>query len=145
MTQPPQPSGLLRRVDCVQIPVPDLDGGLSFYRDRLGHELIWRSDTAAGLRLADSDTELVLHIQRPEPEVDFLVDSVDQAASQLISAGGTVLVESFDIPVGRVAVVADPFGNPLTILELTKGRYVTDADGNVTGISGADQASITDE
>jgi predicted enzyme related to lactoylglutathione lyase len=145
MTQPPQPRGLLRRVDCVQIPVPDLDGGLAFYRDRLGHKLIWRSDTAAGLRLADSDTELVLQIQRSQPEVDFLVDSVDQAASQLISAGGMVLVESFDIPVGRVAVVADPFGNPLTILELTKGRYVTDADGNVTGISGTDQASITDE
>ena len=145
MTQPPQTRGLLRRVDCVQIPVPELDVGLAFYRDRLGHELIWRSHTAAGLRLADSDTELVLQIQRPQPEVDFLVDSVDRAASQFISAGGTVLVESFDIPVGRVAVVADPFGNPLTILELTKGRYVTDADGNVTGISGADQASITDE
>jgi predicted enzyme related to lactoylglutathione lyase len=107
-------------VDCVQIPVPELDVGLAFYRDRLGHELIWRSDTAAGLRLADSDTELVLQIQRPQPEVDFLVDSVDRAASQFISAGGTVLVESFDIPVGRVAVVADPFGNPLTILELTR-------------------------
>lgn len=120
MTQPPQTRGLLRRVDCVQIPVPELDVGLAFYRDRLGHELIWRSDTAAGLRLADSDTELVLQIQRPQPEVDFLVDSVDRAASQFISAGGTVLVESFDIPVGRVAVVADPFGNPLTILELTR-------------------------
>ena len=60
MTQPTQPHGLLRRVDCVQIPVPDLDGGLAFYRDRLGHELIWRTETAAGLRLADGDSELVL-------------------------------------------------------------------------------------
>jgi predicted enzyme related to lactoylglutathione lyase len=132
-------------VDCVQIPVPELDVGLAFYRDRLGHELIWRSDTAAGLRLADSDTELVLQIQRPQPEVDFLVDSVDRAASQFISAGGTVLVESFDIPVGRVAVVADPFGNPLTILELTRAATSPTPTANVTGISGADQASITDE
>jgi predicted enzyme related to lactoylglutathione lyase len=145
MTQPPQTRGLLRRVDCVQIPVPELDVGLAFYRDRLGHELIWRSDTAAGLRLADSDTELVLQIQRPQPEVDFLVDSVDRAASQFISAGGTVLVESFDIPVGRVAVVADPFGNPLTILELTRAATSPTPTANVTGISGADQASITDE
>jgi hypothetical protein len=28
---------LLRSVDAVTVPVPDLDAGLSFYRDRLGH------------------------------------------------------------------------------------------------------------
>lgn len=134
MTEPTRPRGLLRKVDCVQVPVPDLDSGLAFYRDRLGHELVWRSDSAAGLRLADADTELVLQTQRPQPEADFLVDSVDQAVTELVRAGGTVLTGPVDIPVGRVAVVADPFGNPLTILDLTKGRYVTDADGNVTGV-----------
>jgi predicted enzyme related to lactoylglutathione lyase len=127
--------GLLRKVDCVQVPVPDLDSGLAFYRDRLGHELIWRSETAAGLRLADSDGEVVLQTERPHGEVDFLVDSVDQAVTQFARAGGTVQSAPFDIPVGRVAVVVDPFGNPLTILDLTKGRYVTDADGNVTGVA----------
>jgi predicted enzyme related to lactoylglutathione lyase len=145
MTQPPQPRGLLRKIDGVQIPVPDLDGGLAFYRDRLGHELVWRTETGAGLRLADSDTELVLETQRPQPEVDFLVDSVDQAATQLTRAGCTVVVEPSDIPVGRVAVIADPFGNSLTILDLTKGRYLTDADGNVTGVTGADETPTNDD
>jgi catechol 2,3-dioxygenase-like lactoylglutathione lyase family enzyme len=135
MTQPTGPSGLLRKVDCVQLPVPDLEGGLAFYRDRLGHELLWRTETAAGLRLVDSDTELVLQTQRARPEVDFLVGSVDQAVTQLTRAGGRVVVEPFEIPVGRVAVVADPFENPLTILDLTKGRYRTDADANVTGVA----------
>ena len=32
-------------------------------------------------------------------------------------------------------------GNPLAILDLTKGRYVIDTDGNVTGVAGADQAA----
>jgi predicted enzyme related to lactoylglutathione lyase len=145
MAQPAQAHGLLRKVDCVQIPVPDLDRGLAYYRDRLGHELIWRSETAAGLRLADGESELVLQTQRPQPEVDFLVDSVDQAAAQLVSAGGAVLVEPADIPVGRVAVIADPFGNPLTILDLTKGRYVTDADGRVVGVADAGEASTAAE
>ena len=145
MTQPPQPHGLLRKVDCVQLPVPDLEGGLAFYRDRLGQELIWRTEHAAGLRLADSESELVLQTQRPQPEVDFLVDSVDQAVTQLTRAGGTVVAEPVDVPVGRVAVIADPFGNPLTILDLTKGRYLTDADGNVTGVAGANEASRPDE
>jgi catechol 2,3-dioxygenase-like lactoylglutathione lyase family enzyme len=35
---------LLRKIDAVTIPVPDLDAGLGFYRDRLGHELRWRND-----------------------------------------------------------------------------------------------------
>jgi predicted enzyme related to lactoylglutathione lyase len=50
-------------------------------------------------------------------------------------AGGRVVVAPFDIPVGRVAVVADPFGNTLVLLDLSKGRYVTDSTGNVTGVT----------
>ena len=57
--------GRLRKVDWVQLPVPDLDGGLAFYRDRLGHKLLWRTETAAGLGLADSDSELVLQTHGP--------------------------------------------------------------------------------
>ena len=138
MTRPARTGGLFRTVDAVLLPVPDLDAGLAFYRDRLGHQLLWRTGTAAGLRLPDSDTELVLRTDGPQPEVDFLVDSADQAAADLVAAGGRMLVEPFGIPVGRVAVVADPFGNPLTILDLSRGHYVTDADGNVTGVAGAD-------
>ena len=42
--------------------MPDLDHGLAFYRDQLGHELLWRNDAVgqAGLRLPESATELVL-------------------------------------------------------------------------------------
>jgi catechol 2,3-dioxygenase-like lactoylglutathione lyase family enzyme len=126
--------GLFRAVDCVRIPVPDLDGGLAFYAGRLGHRLIWRTATAAGLRLPGSDTELVLHTEGLGPEADLLVDSVDDAVAEIVRAGGSVRSAPGDIPVGRVAVVADPFGNPLTILDLSKGRYRTDDDGTVTGV-----------
>ena len=47
-------TALFRKVDCHSIPVADLDAALAFYRDGLGHELIWRDDSAAGLRLPDS-------------------------------------------------------------------------------------------
>jgi catechol 2,3-dioxygenase-like lactoylglutathione lyase family enzyme len=123
---------LLRKVDCVQIPVPDLDTGLRFYRDGLGLELKWRHATQAGLRLGDS--ELVLQTERPGPEVDFLVDSAEDAVRQVESLGGALLSGPEDIPVGRVAVVADPFGNPLVLLDLSKGTFQTDPDGNVTGV-----------
>jgi predicted enzyme related to lactoylglutathione lyase len=123
---------LLRRIDCVQIPVPDLDAGLRFYHDGLGLELKWRHATQAGLRLGDS--ELVLQIERPEPEVDFLVDSAEDAVRRVESLGGTVLFSPEDIPVGRVAKVADPFGNPLVLLDLSKGTFQTGPDGTVTGV-----------
>jgi predicted enzyme related to lactoylglutathione lyase len=127
---------LFQKVDAVTIPVPDLDVGLRFYRDALGHELRWRNDDTgqAGLALPGSDTEIVLTIrQRYEP--DWLVASADEAAAAVAAAGGRVVTEPFDIPVGRVAVVADPFGNTLVLLDLSKGHYVTDATGNVTEVA----------
>jgi catechol 2,3-dioxygenase-like lactoylglutathione lyase family enzyme len=73
---------LLQKVDAVQILVPDLDAGLRFYRDRLGHELRWRNDQIgqAGLDLPGSDTEIVLTTgQKYEP--NWLVTSADDAAA----------------------------------------------------------------
>lgn len=126
---------LFQKVDAVTIPVPDLDAGLRFYRDRLGHRLRWRNDNLgqAGLGLAASDTELVL-TTRLTYEPDWLVGSADEAAAAVQAAGGRVVTAPSDIPVGRVAVVADPFGNTLVLVDLSKGHYVTDSTGNVTAV-----------
>jgi predicted enzyme related to lactoylglutathione lyase len=116
-------------------PSPDLDAGLRFYCGPLGHELRWRNDDLgqAGLRLPGSDTELVLTTQLAY-EPNWLVSSADDAAAAVVAAGGRLVAEPADIPVGRVVVVADPFGNTLVLLDMSKGRYVTDSEGNVTGV-----------
>lgn len=126
---------LFRKVDAVTVPVPDLDSGLAFYRDQLGHDLIWRNDELgqAALRLPETDAEIVLSTGLAY-EPNWLVDSVEEAAQQIVAAGGTQR-ETFDIPVGRVAVVEDPFGNKLVLVDLSKGLYTTDEDGDVTGVS----------
>ncbi len=124
---------LLRKVDCIRFYVPDLEAGLAFYRDRLGHELIWRTETAAGLRLPESDAELVIQMQDQRQEMDFLVDSADKAAKLVEQAGGKVIVPPFDIQIGRCVVLEDPWGNPLVLLDTSKGLLKTDADGNVIG------------
>jgi catechol 2,3-dioxygenase-like lactoylglutathione lyase family enzyme len=51
---------LLQKLDAVQVPVPDLNAGLRFYRDRLGHESRWRNDQIgqAGLTMQGSVTEM---------------------------------------------------------------------------------------
>jgi predicted enzyme related to lactoylglutathione lyase len=116
--------GLFLRVDAVTVPVPDLDTGLAFYGDALGHRLRWRNDAVgqAGLELPDGDSELVL-TTRQNYEPNWLVESVDDAVEVLTDQGGDLVGGPFDIPVGRVAVVRDPFGNPLVLVDLSKGTY----------------------
>jgi predicted enzyme related to lactoylglutathione lyase len=127
------PEPLAEKVDCVRLYVPDLDVGLAFYRDRLGHELIWRTEEAAGLRLPGSEAEIVLHTERAELEIDLKVHSAGAAAARFQKAGGTIIVPPFDIQIGRAAVVEDPWGNRLVLLDDSKGLLVTDAEGNVLG------------
>ena len=38
------------------------------------------------------------------------------------------------MPVGRLAVVEDVFGNQLVLLDTSKGRYATEESGRVTGV-----------
>ncbi len=124
---------LFRKVDCIRLPVADLDAGLAFYRDALGHELNWRTATSAGLRMPGSDAEVVIHTDGGTPEVDLLVDSVGAAAQRFVESGGRIVNGPFDIAIGKCAVVADPWGNVLVMLDMTEGRLTTDAEGNVTG------------
>jgi hypothetical protein len=131
---PEEHKPLLRAVDAIQIPVPDLDAALAWYCEELGQHLRWRTETEAGLGMPGAATELVLTTVRPELEANLLVESVDEAVSRIAGAGGAIEVAPFDIPVGRVAVVSDPFGNRLVLIDLSKGRYETDDAGRVTGV-----------
>jgi predicted enzyme related to lactoylglutathione lyase len=122
---------LFRKVDCVQLSVPDLNEALEFYQRRLGHDLVWRSGDSAGLRMPDTDTEIVLQTVRSGVEINMLVDSADAAANRFVESGGKVLVPSFDIQIGRCVVVEDPWGNTLVLLDMSVGPLVTDENGNV--------------
>lgn len=44
------------------------------------------------------------------------VDDVDATISQVEAKGGTTLMPAFDIPQGRIAMVADPQGNPFYVM-----------------------------
>lgn len=108
----------------------DLEEGLEFYRNKLGMELLWRRGQAsAGLKMSDSDTELVLVTEKLDgTEVDVLVDSVDDAANEFVRLGGEIDTGPFDIKIGRCSVLKDRWGNRLVILDMTKGPLTTDQD-----------------
>src|SRR6185369_12943248 len=114
---------LFQKVDCLSIPVPDLDAALAFYSGHLGHELIWRSTKAAGLRLPGSNAELVLHTGDRSMETDLAVESVPEALARFRSAGGKLLAGPFEIEIGLCAVVSDPWDNTLVILDASRESY----------------------
>ena len=125
---------LFRKLDNHLLRVDDLDAAIAFYRDKLGHRLIWRNDEAAGLALPETDAELVLH-RRIGPETDIVVDDVDLAFKTFLAAGGQSVEPPFDIAIGRCARVRDPFGNVLVMLDQSKGKLTTDSQGRVTGVA----------
>jgi lactoylglutathione lyase len=125
---------LFKDVDCFSIKVDDLERALSFYADGLGHKLLWKTQTAAGLGFPNGKSELVLHTEQRPPGTDLLVDSVPEAIRLFTEAGGKLVFGPIDIPVGLFAIVSDPWDNRLTILDLSKGQYQVDGDKNVIGV-----------
>jgi len=123
---------LFKKVDALVVKVPDIEKGINFYSGKLGLEVLWKKDDTAALRLGE--TELVLSTKL-DPETDILVESVSEVMDLIVANGGEVILAPEDIPVGKVGVVKDPFGNVLTLVDLSKGRYDTDVDKNVTRVN----------
>jgi predicted enzyme related to lactoylglutathione lyase len=49
--------------------------------------------------------------------VYFAVDDADAAAAKVSGLGGSILVEPFDSPVGRIAVARDPQGAMFSVIQ----------------------------
>ena len=124
---------MFRKIDCIRINIPDLNKALEFYQNKLGLNLLWRrNNTVAGLKMQESDTELVLVTEENKgTETDILVESVEKSAEEFKRLGGKVVVQPFDIAIGRCAVVEDPWRNRFVILDMSKGMLKTDSQGNV--------------
>jgi predicted enzyme related to lactoylglutathione lyase len=120
-------------VDAVQFYVPDIEAGVRYYGDILGHEIIRKTESAVGLRLSGSEAEIVIQNERDYQEIDLSVESANAAARRIEDAGGKIIVPPFDIQIGR-AVVEDTWGNRMVLFDSSKGHLVTDADGIVTGV-----------
>ena len=122
---------LFHNVDCIMLSVDDLEAALEFYREKLGHKLVWRTDTHAGLAFGDGVTEIVLGQHTHGNETDIKVESAVEAAERFEAAGGSIVAGPFDIAIGKCVVVRDPWGNQLVLLDSSKGLLKTDEDGSV--------------
>lgn len=124
---------MFKKIDCIRIHVPDLEQALEFYRDRLGLELVWRNGVdEAGLSMIESDSEIVLVKEELEhPELDLMVESVQNSIRLFRESGGKVIVDPFEIRIGKCSVIEDPWGNRFVILDRSKGLLKVDKNRNV--------------
>lgn len=116
---------MLRKIDCVLIYVQDLAEAANFYADVFGLKPLWQDQDRgqAGLLFPESETEIVLHTDSSIPgkvEVNYLVSDVHAAVLKYADQGCKILVQPFDIRTGKCAVIQDPFGTRLCILDLSK-------------------------
>ena len=125
--------GLLKCVDCIELYVPDLEEGVDYY-SKLGLKVLWKNATSVGMGMGDDFTEILLQNERRKMNVDFKVESVLDAVDKIKEIGGEIICEPFDIPIGKCAVIRDKWSNEYVILDMTKGRYVTDKDGNIIDV-----------
>ena len=114
----------LKKIDAVLIRVKDLERSAEFYIDVLGMKRGW-TDTEhqmIGLLFPGNDTELVLHLDEtlPDPNVSYQVDDVLKFVEKYRRQGYTVLVEPFDIRCGKCAILQDPDGHSVEIMDITK-------------------------
>jgi len=115
---------MLKKVDCVMIRVDDVETAARYYSDVFGLRPLWQDETSVSLGLPDTDAEIVLHCNPDIPsqvEVYYLVDDVVSAVRFLEQHGCRVLNGPFEIPIGQGAVITDPFGTRLYILDMSKG------------------------
>lgn len=121
---------LFKKLDCLMLNVANLDAAITFYRDKLGLPLVWRTKTGAAFQVGESELVINEGVLR-EPETDIMVQSAAEAADRIIEAGGSIVAGPFDIKIGKCVVAADPFGNRLVLLDSTKGLLKTDENGFV--------------
>ena len=125
---------MFEKVDCIRLHVDDIQEGIEFYNQKLGLGIAWKMEHAVGFLMEDQKTEIVIQNYDKRIETDIKVKSVVEAAEKIKVLGGRVVLGPFDIEIGKCAIIEDPFGNQLTILDSSKGLFVTDKEGRVKGL-----------
>lgn len=114
----------LKKIDAVLLRVKDLKKTADFYINVMGLKRGW-TDTEhqmIGLLFPGNDTELVLHRDEslPDPNISYQVKDVIEFVEEYREAGYRIIVEPFDIRCGKCAILQDPEGHNIEIMDITK-------------------------
>jgi len=114
----------LLKIDSIMFFVSYLEKAAEFYENILGLKRVWtdKKHGMIGFVFPEGNSEIVLHNDSslPNPSFCFLVKNVQTFCDRFKKNGYTVVKEPFEVRCGKHAVLADPDGNELPIIDLTK-------------------------
>ena len=122
----------LQKIDNILYRVSDLKKAEEFYSNVLGLKKAWHDAESQmmGFVFEQSDSEIVIHTNPHVPKFDFsyLVEDVVAFCIQAETNGATIIVKPLEVRSGKYAVVSDPDGNVIPVIDLTKfgGKAVYD-------------------
>ncbi len=120
----------VRRVWGITLTVSDLDRAVDFYGRLLGLQLKYRFADYVGFDCCGVEVGVKSWggVDRPragEPQLEFLVDDVDSLYRELAEEGVRVVQRPKNVRWGaRVAVVEDPGGNRVALIQLDWKEYL---------------------
>jgi len=114
----------LKKIDSVMVRAKDIDASAKFYEEVMGLKRAW-TDTEkqmVGFLFPGNDSELVIYTgpKLDSPSYSFSVEDVVEFCQRYREQGYTVLMEPFEVRCGMYAVLADPDGNRINIIDLKK-------------------------
>ncbi len=131
----------------VNVDVDDLDRAVRFYTAALGLR-VGRRFTGGGIELLGAEVPIYMLVAKPGTppfpgaravrdygrhwtpvHLDFAVDDLDAAVRRAVEAGAKVEVPLERAAWGRMAVLADPFGHGLCLLQFEGRGYDEIATG----------------
>lgn len=131
----------------VNIDVDDLDRGVRFYTAALGLH-VGRRFTGGGIELVGAEVSIYLLVAAPGTapfdgaarprdygrhwtpvHLDFAVEDIESAVANAVAAGATVEVPVAQHRYGKLAVLADPFGHGLCLIQFQGRGYDEIATG----------------
>ena len=115
---------ILLKIDSIMFYVSDLEISATFYTNILGLRQVWADHEQGmiGFVFQESDSEIVIHndVTLPNPSFSFLVSDVETFCNEYQKNGYRVAKEPFEVRCGKYAILIDPDGNELPIIDLTK-------------------------
>ncbi len=104
--------------------VSDLAKAEKFYGEILGLKKSWQDDKAqmVGFKFEQSDSEIVITSDLKQPDFDwsFLIENVEDFVENFKRQGYKIGTEPIEVRCGKYAVLLDPDGNKIPIIDLTK-------------------------
>jgi predicted enzyme related to lactoylglutathione lyase len=141
----PERNGYLPGVPCwIDTSQPDPEAAVAFYRDLFGWEFedVMPPDSPGKYfiaRLRGGDVAAVGSVPEAAPPMAMWntyvwVESADEAASRVLDAGGSAVMEPFDVmDAGRMAVFTDPEGAAFCVWQAKehKGARIVNEHGSL--------------